>query len=601
MLLNFTAEEYVPGFLAGLRRGYTQVCWTEHLLMRQPREVLLHALAALARAQLQPNPDAAVLAVIREALPAALFAAMETALRAPTGGPGRHLLEPAIILRAMRLAAERALPEDRFLNERLDPYGLPSQVESDHGLIASAVLLVHAIGDTFGLARGREGSDRPFGASSEAIGAELLRSSLFSDNDPPANQLGRTRRMWHHHGQHLRREEPPVLPLALAEQALGLPVDDVLTLGFVAYADALSTGLLDAPARKASAILERAPDLGLAQWQLFLDRFAGTADELTTSSLAATGDWSMSYLRQHPLLRLADDAILVLDPALLLSAITGGLYYRVFDHERDESDARRLAWTRVYGEMHELHVGDLVDAIAGRDGSTAMFTEDDIAVAYPGGGKIADFGFFHGDTCVLVEAVSGRFTLGSSEDGDLKALATDLEKIVLKKSRQLDETAAKILDRPKPTSGPLAHPATQVLPVIVTAGSFNVAPMTRQHLQQLLDRKQLLTDPRIGKLAVLSVRDFEFSIDVVTHKRVPLSKLLRGWHASRYRDASFTTYLAGRFHRPGRVVKRSTLLQQALDDSFQIILGRTVEHPRYVEQGRAADPPDPPTRSAPER
>lgn len=71
---------------------------------------------------------------------------------------------------------------------------------------------------------------------------------------------------------------------------------------------------------------------------------------------------------------------------------------------------------------------------------------------------------------MLAEIVSGTVKVPTRELADASAFRQDAEKIVIRKARQLYQTAANLLRQPQPAASPLSAPPARIFPVVVIGG-----------------------------------------------------------------------------------------------------------------------------------
>jgi hypothetical protein len=81
-------------------------------------------------------------------------------------------------------------------------------------------------------------------------------------------------------------------------------------------------------------------------------------------------------------------------------------------------------------------------------GGSTFFTVEPLQAASPRG-KNSDAGIDFGELALLAEVVTGHAALATRENVGVTAYAGDIEKLFVKKARQLDETAASLLRDPR--------------------------------------------------------------------------------------------------------------------------------------------------------
>jgi hypothetical protein len=168
-------------------------------------------------------------------------------------------------------------------------------------------------------------------------------------------------------------------------------------------------------------------------------------------------------------------------------------------------------------------------------GGTAFFTEEDLQAAFPGK-KNTDAGIDYGDLVLLAEVVTTQVTLATRENADAAAYSEDLRKFFLQKAGQLDETASCLFRDPQPSRSPLDKPAQRILPVSVRGGHFPVNPVTREHIENALKAKGLLSHRSPGApifpLAPVDLGELEMCEALHETRSLPFPELIRKWQAS---------------------------------------------------------------------
>jgi hypothetical protein len=180
---------------------------------------------------------------------------------------------------------------------------------------------------------------------------------------------------------------------------------------------------------------------------------------------------------------------------------------------------------------------------AGRD---TYFSEEELKSLYPGQGrKHCDIGIDFGDTVLLADAVSGPVSVPTRTLGDAAALNKDLERLVYKKTRQLDDTAARLLEDSPATRTLLGRPAARIQPVVIHAGQFPHSPPVSASITTQLRAETLLgeRDARIAPLAVLGIGDLEVAELIRANYGNALPDLLSAWQQSHYRTTTLRNYL----------------------------------------------------------
>lgn len=534
MAVYLTASDYIAPWEAAHGRAYNPSAWIDALLRRYSGEVYADALAALNRATRFRDPMQEYQRRFLRRLPSSLRAAAELAIGGAADGQSRWFLARQPLLRAMRLVLASTPPQgdpDPRIAELLAP--------ADH--LTAAVLLVHLAAD--GLDGQRAADEERFGGMSKSLAIEIVCNQIFNEPHDVGGVIARTWALWTRHAAGLKRAQLPKPPTDLLQDATGLLLEEILAVGFACWVKTIADRV-DGLARINPFTIVKLPRETVEQ---FLALFSSQPAELAQALRESTQPWQMLPLQSRPLLRVADDAVIVLDEQFLLEAITTGLYWRVSDHVRQGDPKAWQPWAVAYAEMTEALAEELIKALAPPrdDGSSAFFTEEDIKAAFTEKKGItprnADAGIDFGGSVALFEIVNKNMSL-QARSGDIDAFEKDVDQAVLIKAEQLDGTAALLRRSPQPTASPLDSPASTVFPVVVCGNHFPNNPVTRNHIEDRLRSAGMLQAPVTRRLAVIDLDELESCVSLAK-VGVPLPKLLSDWLASPYGKGSLTIYL----------------------------------------------------------
>ena len=371
-----------------------------------------------------------------------------------------------------------------------------------------------------------------------------------------------------------------VRPLDLLREATGLDFEDIaaLTLAYYGYIRALQPGGL--PGVNAFTGMQ----IGRDVIETYLGSFASTPDELAARLDACPGSWQMLPIQERPLLRVGE-VVLVLDEQYLIERATQGLYWFVHEHERGlggEPGWKR--WNGAYAAMVERRAEDQLRRLAPPlvGGGSTFFTEEDLQAAFPRS-KNSDAGIDFGELALLAEVVTGQAALATRENADVTAYARDIEKLFVKKARQLDETAASLLRDPQPDASPLNKPARRILPVTVRGWQFPLNPLTRGHIEGALRSEGLLNYRRpavpVAALAPVDLEELEMCETLHETRGLSLPELITRWQDSAdFGRSSFRSFLTqaygGPFARPAdlqaELARTLTLIARRLGSGWSL-------------------------------
>lgn len=575
-----TALDYAPAVERAAGREFDPDAWLSVLLCQYTRDEHLAALATLNHFLQDPDLASAYQQDLLGTASPELAVALRAALRGDTGiaaGKPRVLLARPVVLRAIRLVAHLSPRDDAALAEAARLTGRDPRAFAP---LTCATMLTHAIAVGLG-AHARRADDEPqMGGLPESLAIETICSGAFVRQGNQGNMLARTLLLYRDYGP--RITEPLRLPpLELAEQALGMPLLQALALGFSYFAQSGSqtTGrTVDVhPLRPPDRVEQASPGSVAA----FLDRFAGTADDLAAAAEAARLDWQNLHLQERPLL-LRDGGALVLDESLLIERLTTGLFFLVLEHERSlGGDRAAYRWRAAYGQMHEMLVEDYLTAWApaGLGGLKTTFDEDDLQRVYDpankGGGRI-DLGIDYGTSVLLADAVSGQLSVKTRELAQPDALKADLDRIVVGKARQLAGSFDKVTRDPQPPEAPVGQPARAVHAIVVPGGQFPQLPVMSRLLNELFAEDQrvaaMLDDARCLGLSVLDLRDLEHAEALRSADTRSLPELLAAWRADpTWHETSLSDFLLATVPDQATQTTRPAGLARPLQDVFEAI------------------------------
>lgn len=417
--------------------------------------------------------------------------------------------------------------------------------------IVAAVLLSHAV--AVDLAADREHDDEMVGVP-EHLFFEMLRLGPLYESEGMWESIDRHVRLWRYYGERLVRTNLRASPAELLVEATGLELEKILALGFALYAIAHNW-------KPGETVNMPAPNLGLGLDPADLDAFwslvAASPEELSDEFEGHTASaFDFLPIQMRPVLRLPE-VVIPLDIGYLWDRVTTGLYWMVHDAEKARGSRDRLRWTQGFAEAVELMVEDSVSQMAPMDlaGGTTWYTEEHFAVAYPDA-KRPDAAIDFGDRILLIEIVSGALSVPTRIDGRRDRFDDDLERLVLKKCRQLDSAAQAVLHDSQALTGYPGPPGLRVIPAVVIGGGFPLNPLTRQYIEEKLSAEKLFEHPLVQTLSIIDLGDIE-ALEALAEKGLTPVDVLDGWQASGLHAVPFRNYLltrwSGRDLRPSRM------------------------------------------------
>lgn len=532
-------HEYLAPHFAAKGVDYRADLIRQDVMYRHPRDLLLAMLAVLNHASSSPTLSEQIRQeYVRHLTPIEPY--LSAALHGLDGKP-REFLARGPILRAIRDVLANAGADEAAVAARRTALGFPSSPPVD--LLVTAIVLVHITADSMGA---RSNATEPHLAGLPlSLAMELVQNSLFNRSEDAGDQLARSRLMWHNPDIATLSPAPRCPPVEMLQQATGVDFDTLVAGGFALWGYAQQYSLTCRPVLATDALCFSSAALTATAFGVL----SATPDQLATEVRANTADWQMLPLQTHPVLCLPT-GYLVLDETYLLERITTGLFWVVQEAEkRRGGDAAAEAWHRVHGGMFELLAEQRARRLAPpllAAGQDSFFTEEDLQRHFPGQGlKHCDVGIDFGRTVLLADAVSGQVSVPTRTVGDAAALARDLERIVYKKTRQLDDTAKRLLQDVAGTRALLGRPAARIHPVVIHAGQFPHSPTVTTIISTQLKTENLLNerDARIAPVSVLSIEDIEVAELVRERRGLSLPDILDAWKQSNYETTSLRNYL----------------------------------------------------------
>ena len=232
--------------------------------------------------------------------------------------------------------------------------------------------------------------------------------------------------------------------------------------------------------------------------------------------------WDVLPFMRHPFLRLAEGGLLLLSPRALFSWLTDGFHYRRLDaaQRRSAGDRRRKIsrkYTAFAGELLEEYALDLVRSVHAGErpvGGGRVYGEQPYGRVNAKGNAAehtSDIAIDLGLDLVLIEVSVSRLRAETLLLGDTEAVGEDLERMVVKKIRQLDHCIhALIAGRAQiPALGTEVdmNRVERIWPVLVTAGNITQSAALWRYIRSQISRE--LTQPNVQPLTILDVEDLE--------------------------------------------------------------------------------------------
>lgn len=190
---------------------------------------------------------------------------------------------------------------------------------------------------------------------------------------------------------------------------------------------------------------------------------------------------SLNLFRQHPLMKLDPNRVLILDLELLVELLTAGVYWNIFDSLPRN---RRESFKELWGRLFEIYSVDLLKDFYPH--ASGILTAD---LNYDGGQVDALLDF--GEAVVVFEIKSSLLTEAAKRGGDRAKFVADFERKFVRNERgkpkallQLVASCKAIEDRRIRT----AMKPVRIYPVCVSdepaVESFFSRPLRTRHLRR---------------------------------------------------------------------------------------------------------------------
>lgn len=356
---------------------------------------------------------------------------------------------------------------------------------------------------------------------------EIIRSQAFHRRPDWATRIAQSKVRWFD----IPRREGLDLPLNVAEsfeQVTGVSLLDFQSIGFCLFASALEhPGATPTVAAMAAGL-----HLGRERFDRVLDLIAapiaGVAEGIRREEHAYGEDWTFDTLRRFPVMRLADDRVLILSPSMVIERTFGWLPF--FDMTEPEGASRAIRATadQAKGPFRSICEREVVETLqanvaAGRKRGR-LFDGPMLRAAYPGG-EIGDAAIAYADEWLIVEVSSGQLKRDTVVGGFAEALDDDLARLIDEKVDQIEATINRIRADPARLTGGIetSRPFT---PVLVIAEGVPINPLTHVTISARLTAAGRLAASDVGPLHILDTEDLYVAETVAETDRLGLNELL---------------------------------------------------------------------------
>jgi hypothetical protein len=379
-------------------------------------------------------------------------------------------------------------------------------------LLLASTGLLHDFSESGDFGEYDEGQPEPFLAY-------MTQNLLFNATSNFGSALART---WRNYGE-LARDTSHGWKTrfdvdALAED-LGLSIEQQFALAFSLYAGlGMDSGHVALqPSMWRSACERTAPDRDPED---VISHIAATPEEMRTeltSEQAKRFDpdlrWSSVPFIEKPFLRLRDGRLLLVSPRCIEAWPTDGLHYRLLTAAalRDPKLGAQH-FTAFSGELTEVSTYEVIEQAHARAQEEYL----DVGTVSPArslqsGGESTDVFVRSGRDLVIIEISSSRITASTRLTGDVEALQRDLEKVVVKRIRQLNRTIEAL--RGGEFDDLPTREIERIFPVIANVEPMRWTPMLHAYLRR--EVPGLLQQSGVQALQFIEIEDLEALMSVV--------------------------------------------------------------------------------------
>lgn len=295
------------------------------------------------------------------------------------------------------------------------------------------------------------------------------------------------------------------------ETALGMTVDEFMTLGFVCgalRAASLGAGTFT-PEYLTEAFVQGIKVCTPELWRVFLDRICYTPQQFrekqTTFSAGTSAypQFEFNLIRQYPIIEIVPGRFLAIDPELIVERVTYGLFYDLFDRDH-------CAFSEHFGASFERFAVVLLRSAIP---AASVWSHADWKEANPQPtikGKVSDHAYVGESDTILLECKSLRPTVKLISVADETSMS-DLTNRIVDGLRQLIEHNEAIKAGKWISAGLPQRDATAF--VIVMYGQlYNVnAGFWRDRISNRLRELGLESRPFV----VLSISDLDSVVKLV--------------------------------------------------------------------------------------
>jgi hypothetical protein len=281
-------------------------------------------------------------------------------------------------------------------------------------------------------------------------------------------------------------------------------------------------------------------------WQAFFRLVSRDLESLRTELLreqeryGATTYGSLTFER-FPLVEVEPGMYLPTSVSSLQRRITEGVFHILAEAAEAEGHDRRR-YTSPFGDVFQRLVEDTVRRGAAIASPTAPIVADVLYGGRRRSRRSSDVIVAEERNPVFIEVVSGPLQAATATRGDLTCFWADLERLVVRKAKQLDRNIRDFLKGDLIIDGVDPAVTSHAWPVILMSHAFPHAETVMEEVHRAVAAQGYLRHPRAGALAIVSAEDLFFCEGHMQQGRSLLS-LLRSWKSGSGANLSFKNEL----------------------------------------------------------
>lgn len=395
-------------------------------------------------------------------------------------------------------------------------------------------------------------------------GLELeISANMLANHTPyPPSMFERSTRRWVEIPQEEAAAGRASINLSAEyEAATGVPLADLRMVALGLWARAVGAGGPRVPGNYLDGL-----GLGDDRLAAVLSLLGASVEDLAAgdSTPGTDGDYEFSVFSRWPLVRLADDDLIVISPLLLLERALGWLprwdLANGFSGQGNQGRRRAERGVNYLRHATELHAIQTLEHLAAAGpGSGTLYGETAVQAAFGTGGRNADCAIDWAQCWIVAEISSRTVTRETAAATSAVSMIDDLNKGVISKAEQIDATIGAIRndDESRLTGKTWSGARRRFWPMLVATEGLPMTPVMTMRVREMLRDSGLLQHEDTAPLVVLDIEALEAAETVAERGGPDLPELLEQHLNSPMRDYSFREWLLfahGPLRAPERIM-----------------------------------------------